>query len=119
MMDVCAYVLQIIGGDLSAISAQSLRSVHYEHETACVFVAKGRKVAIPWSIQNGLTCYITDELDADDTTFRSWGSLWSTDVVEHPDDLKAYLDQFPIGDDKDDNDLLRFIGKKLKEHLAA
>jgi hypothetical protein len=112
----------LIATELRAVGLEQAEWRRYGHgrgkEEVLFFKGRGHLVAVPYSLENGVTCYMGRE-DADPDTYPKWSTLWHILRMDgydlsDPDQGKAFLAQFPEGP----GDMARLIGAKLGELLT-
>lgn len=118
MMEVCGYVMQLIGPDLTALGASDFRQLKLETEQVCLFSIGQRRIAVPYSPREGIACYVSLPGDSDDRNFRNWDTLWHVaglPEAENFEQLDQIIDRFPENTDE----AVRLIGGTLREKFGS
>jgi hypothetical protein len=116
-MDICEYVFRLIGSDLEALGAINFRALASGSKQVCLFTVAGRRVAVPYSPQDGVSGYVSEVGQTGDEGYGSWQNIYSfagLPEAEDFDQLNQIIDQFPDNND----DVLKFIGTTLSERLG-
>src|SRR5438270_13709449 len=111
-MDICEYVLRLIGSDLKTLRAADFRELTLGLKHVCLFTVARRRVAVHYSPGDGISGYVSEVGQTGDEAYESWPNIYcfaGVPEAEDFDQLDEIIDQFP----KNNDDMVRFIGATL------
>ena len=115
-MELRDHVLKLIGSDLGSLGASNFRELVNGDEQVFLFTVADRRVAIPYSVRDGVGGYISEGDEPDDDQNETWQTIFSFGGIPEAHDLDQ-LDKI-IGLLPDNNDdIIRFIGSTLSDRL--